>query len=62
MFCWHRWDRWEEYDLHQEVLLNPIAPGEWRVGEHGDLIKTITTKFQKRQCSKCGKTQRERVR
>ena len=56
MFCWHRWARWEDFNIKRARLLNPKHPLEYRVNVE-DIVVTETIPCQKRQCEKCGKRQ-----
>lgn len=60
MFCWHKWSKWQEYTVKQDVIINPRLPLEYRQNVQ-DIIKTYDVKYQKRRCIKCGKTQRQEV-
>ena len=61
MFCWHKWNRWEEYEVEGTPKTNMELVYLSLLFDKVNDPPVYLTRWQKRQCTKCGKTQREQV-
>lgn len=61
MFCWHDWDKWQEYEAKVTPKTNMELMYLSLILDGVKSPDAYTVMWQKRTCKKCGKTQRERV-
>lgn len=55
--CWHKWDKWKEYESHYTYTPGILSPGYIQ----GRTFNGVDYR-QKRICLKCGKIQDKLIR